>query len=1453
MVWLRALWLKALLSLFDCSFREIFPALLLKHVKLSHRDLLTLIIILFSCMLGFKIVAQVMKNKVKKMLWSIGKHVHDMFERHHSYLHSGGRKTRKPQRVRFKGSTNSYHLKGTRKARRRGHKPSILVLLLLSSKGKRIRAQAQKGPSNEVRLNKFQSHTESMDIQLHNETEMIHKWYKSEFMVNHVTEEDNEELVAFSTKGRRSSPTVCKFDTDSYAIGVDSYASRCISPYIDDFIKGSLRTITTNKIVKPFGKGKGLRIPMMGTIKWKFQDDTGRTHTFNIEDSLLVPDGTMRLLSPQHMATSCTNENFGFDLFSATQYYNRNILKWGQNGEFIKTIYNTRTSNVPTFYTAPKNNKFISFATEFEKETEPLQKHVVFESVFSNNEDKRIKEAINNSIEDDDEGRFDESLQQETTDEQPIDWLGNRGIPPVDDLKLEATNPMTEFMRWHYRLGHMHFKKMQRLAKLGYLPRHFKTQDVKCKCKICQFGKQVRSSSRVKGSKSKIFQSEYPGQCVSVDQLVSSTEGFYAQLKGRLTRKRYKYATVFVDQFSRFTYVSLQQTLSSEETIKAKEEFEAKCREYGVKVEHYHADNGRFADNAFRDHVSGEGQTLTFCGVNAHWQNGVAEKAIRDIKESARTILLHAIDKWPGAITTYLWPQALRYAATLRNNAPFKHEDRSPLELFTSAEIQPNLKHLHTFGCPVYVLDSNLQASKSINPWLPRSRIGIYLGQSENHARSVSLVMSLTTGLVSPQFHVSHDDFFESIGSGERHMDQRTWMVLSGLKRGRQLDNNIITKSESNTVNTDFNDASFNTEQESPARDVEPSNSQLLDNNDEEMVTDLDEVPAIQELGRGHRVRKLTQRMAESLQQRAENIVSYEAVHDDIEKEMEYYLCHHAKECKDQELLADPIAFKASTNPDVMYYHEAMKAPDSKQFTQAIIDEVNAHIEGEHWEMIPIDAVPEGEIILDSVWAMRRKRDIKTREVYKHKARLNMHGGQQVKGIHYDETYSPVVQWSSVRIALILTISQGWSSRQIDFVLAFPQADITHDNYMRLPKGVKTIYGDGKSHVLKIKKNLYGGKNAGKIWYDHLSEALTNIGFTKSDADNCVFYRRGVIFMFYVDDGLFFAKEPKDIDKAIKDLRNSKKTKRKLTLEDQGDIKDYLGINFERTADGKIKLTQPQIIDDILEELGIDEHWTAKQVAASSSKILHRDKNAKQANHKFNYRKVIGKLNFLEKSTRPDIAYAVHQCARFCSDPRETHIDALIYLGRYLKGTRNQGLILDPNATESLTVWADADFSGNWIRKTAEVDPSTAKSRSGYLIMLASCPVVWSSKLQTQIALSSCEAEYICLSQSLREVLPMMTLVQELKDREFMDEFSPPRVHCKAFEDNSGCVEMATVHKLRPRTKHINVTYHHFREAVHNKSVTIHQVKTTEQLADIFTKPLAQNLFVKFRKLIMGW
>ena len=125
---------------------------------------------------------------------------------------------------------------------------------------------------------------------------------------------------------------------------------------------------------------------------------------------------------------------------------------------------------------------------------------------------------------------------------------------------------------------------------------------------------------------------------------------------------------------------------------------------------------------------------------------------------------------------------------------------------------------------------------------------------------------------------------------------------------------------------------------------------------------------------------------------------------------------------------------------------------------------------------------------------MKRKRRLGTREVYKWKARLNLHGGKTVKGVHYDETYSPVVRWATIRFVLALTLLFGWYSRQIDFVLAYPQADMRSEVFMEFPPGMRR--GNlHRTHCLKLLKNLYGGKNSGRIWYEHLKEGLEKLGF----------------------------------------------------------------------------------------------------------------------------------------------------------------------------------------------------------------------------------------------------------------------------------------------------------------------------------------------------------------------
>jgi hypothetical protein len=165
----------------------------------------------------------------------------------------------------------------------------------------------------------------------------------------------------------------------------------------------------------------------------------------------------------------------------------------------------------------------------------------------------------------------------------------------------------------------------------------------------------------------------------------------------------------------------------------------------------------------------------------------------------------------------------------------------------------------------------------------------------------------------------------------------------------------------------------------------------------------------------------------------------------------------------------------------------------------------------------------------------------------------------------------------------------------------------------------------------------------------------------------------------------------------------------------------------------------------------------------------------------------------------------------------------------------------------------DADFVGNWDRVNADVDPSTAKSRSGFVITYGSCLVTWASKLQREVALSSTEAEYNALSESLRHVIHLMSLVEEIRAHGWQTTKEAPKVHCKVFEDNAGALEMARLPKMRPRTKHLCVKLHHFRGHVRSGKVTIHKVPTELQLADIATKPQAGSLFISQRESLMQW
>jgi hypothetical protein len=226
-------------------------------------------------------------------------------------------------------------------------------------------------------------------------------------------------------------------------------------------------------------------------------------------------------------------------------------------------------------------------------------------------------------------------------------------------------------------------------------------------------------------------------------------------------------------------------------------------------------------------------------------------------------------------------------------------------------------------------------------------------------------------------------------------------------------------------------------------------------------------------------------------------------------------------------------------------------------------------------------------------------------------------------------------------------------------------------------------------------------------------------------------------------------------------------------------------------------------------------------------------------------------LTYLSTSTRPDIAFAVHQCARFSIALKRVHEIAVRRIIRYLKGTKTKGYILRPSTARTLDCYVDADFAGLWTSENSH-SPISVKSRTGYIITFASCPFLWSSKLQTEIALSTTEAEYIAMSQATRDLIPMRALLHEFSQAIKLI-VGDTITYSTIFEDNQGCVELANAPKLCPRTKHIGLKYHHFRSHVARGDIKILWIDTKHQLANIFTKPLSAASFEYLRHLLLGW
>jgi hypothetical protein len=179
-------------------------------------------------------------------------------------------------------------------------------------------------------------------------------------------------------------------------------------------------------------------------------------------------------------------------------------------------------------------------------------------------------------------------------------------------------------------------------------------------------------------------------------------------------------------------------------------------------------------------------------------------------------------------------------------------------------------------------------------------------------------------------------------------------------------------------------------------------------------------------------------------------------------------------------------------------------------------------------------------------------------------------------------------------------------------------------------------------------------------------------------------------------------------------------------------------------------------------------------------------------------------------------------------------------------------MILKPDGKSGLEIYVDADFVGNWDPVDTESRDS-ARSRHGYVVKYNNCSILWKSQMATEIAMSSTESEYTGASYALRDAIPVMNLLKEIKEKGVPIPSYEAKVHCKLYEDNSGALEILRKAKYRPRTKHLLVKLHHFRDYVNSGEISIHSIGTAEQQADYLTKPVNETILVKLRRLVQGW
>lgn len=822
--------------------------------------------------------------------------------------------------------------------------------------------------------------------------------------------------------------------------------------------------------------------------------------------------------------------------------------------------------------------------------------------------------------------------------------------------------------------------------------------------------------------------------------------------------------------------------------------------EYGGDLSYWKTDRGgEYMSNATE-------AWCTATGIRHHpaatdSSAGPAEKLIATLQARQRAMANYAAIEGGCELDTYdyLWDEQISYANQVRLMFPVESKitgGLSPWEF--RLQERPPLERLHPWGCKAIAHVNNPTKNQS------KGRVCMFLGLATNGDDGYRLFDFRTRSI----FHSRSVKFFDELffRDGERGRALR----VAPPRR---------TDPEQNSMGSPTpQEAEFAEDLRALLDKEEKFAEQEVDENEEAFSDDEEEEENVHwkqgRKGRPQRARKQREQFDPGAWQAAfDHDVAFISVLQRI-----------LATTSEEELAGEGGEIPQS-------FEEAMNSPDRERWMAAIEEEKKSLRARSVLRAIRRSKIPRGRRTISCRWAFDIKK--KDGKVERFKARLVARGYLQRSGLDFTETFAPTPSSSSIRLVIALALQLKLSVKHYDVKTAFLYSELSEEErvYTEPPPGTVDPHPEWCFELLRC---LYGLKQSGNKWHENINGVLLEKGFKPLDADSCVYVHKSknddidCIITIHVDDILCAATSA--VHKGVAKLLNQH-----YEIKDLGELSWYLGMKIKYAADySHVELSQRALALDILRMYRMEKANPHSTPSTSKPPTPSQKAKLNAWQSGLSYRAIVGSLQYLAQTTRPDLSHAVGVAARHCADPGLADWHALKEILHYLAGTVDYGIRYYRDGPSVIVGWSDSDWAG---------DKSDRKSTSGYCFMFAGGAISWKSKKQTVVARSTAEAEIVALDLATREALWFRKLAADL---DLSESGKTITIH----EDNEAAIAISAKHRRTPRTKHIDIQYFALCDDVSEKRIKVAPVATKDNVADAFTKALERNNFIKFREMM---